>query len=128
MPGARTNRSNVPVIDKRLGHGPRHQIGQRAPVAHHIPDEAARDGFRGWRTFPSAGMDLARRAGATLLPVFLLRRASGYGIKIYPPLPTEGDPVTAFARVLEQEVSAHPDQWCVLYPVHDAHPAGVEAT
>jgi KDO2-lipid IV(A) lauroyltransferase len=73
----------------------------------------------GRRWFPSAGMDLARRAGAALLPVFMLRRSGGYVIKIYPPLPESGDPVAAFARVLEQEILRQPDQWCVLYPLHD---------
>ncbi|MBN2170418.1 MAG: hypothetical protein JW819_03740 [Candidatus Krumholzibacteriota bacterium] len=74
----------------------------------------------GWRRFPSAGPDLARRAGASLLPVFLLREAGGYAIKIHPPLPAGADPVNAFAAALEREILARPEQWVVLYPLHDA--------
>ncbi|MCK4303395.1 MAG: lysophospholipid acyltransferase family protein [Candidatus Eisenbacteria sp.] len=82
----------------------------------------------GWRHFPSAGMDLARRAGAVLLPAFLLREKAGYVIKICPPLPEGEDPVAAFGRVLEQGVLDHPEQWCMLYPLHDAEEARAEVT
>ncbi len=79
----------------------------------------------GYRYFPSAGMDLARRAGASLVPIFMLRENDSHGedayvIKIYPPLAVEGDPVSAYARCLEREILARPEQWSVLYPLHDA--------
>jgi len=69
------------------------------------------------RRFPSAGLDLARRAGATIVPVFLVREAGGYVLRVHPPLPAEEDPVAAFARALEQEVRRSPEQWCLLFPV-----------
>jgi KDO2-lipid IV(A) lauroyltransferase len=100
------------LADRIVGTGAASARGRRA---------APLLGGRRW--FPSAGMDLARRAGATLLPVFMLRRSGGYVIKIYPPLPESGDPVVAFARVLEQEILRQPAQWCVLYPLHDAEQA-----
>lgn len=73
----------------------------------------------GWRTFPSGGIDLARHAGARLLPVFVWRAADGFVVRIHAPLPAVGDPVVAFARVLEAEVRAHPEQWCLLTPALD---------
>ena len=83
----------------------------------------------GRRRLPTAGIEVARRAGAALLPVFLLRNARGYVIKVHPPLSNEGDLIAAYARVLEGEVMAHPAQWCILYPVHeetDAQPSAAE--
>ncbi len=74
----------------------------------------------GHRRIPSAGMDLARRAGATLLPIFIRRDGIGFVIQVHPPLPEHEDPVAAFARMLESELMAAPEQWCVLYPLHDA--------
>jgi len=74
----------------------------------------------GRRRLPSAGMDLARRAGATLLPIFIRRLDAGFAIRIHPPLDDSEDPVLAYARVLEAELLAAPEQWCVLYPLHDA--------
>ncbi len=74
----------------------------------------------GRRRFPSAGMDLARQAGAALLPIFLLREQGDYVIKIHPPFSGDEDPVIGYARALEEEVRTHPEQFCLLYPVHDA--------
>ena len=79
----------------------------------------------GYRHFPAAGMDLAQRAGATLLPIFMLREKDSQGrnayvIKVHPPLPGGVDPVRAYASALESEILAHPEQWSVLYPLHDA--------
>jgi lauroyl/myristoyl acyltransferase len=74
----------------------------------------------GERGFPAAGMDLARRAGAALIPIFLVREAAGYVIKIGESLDLDEDPVAAYARVLESEILRHPEQWVVLYPLHDA--------
>jgi len=74
----------------------------------------------GQRRFPSAGMDLARRAGASLLPVFIRREGLGFQVRIHPELDSEADPVFEFARVLETELLAAPEQWFVLYPIHDA--------
>jgi len=71
------------------------------------------------RQFPSAGMDLARRAGARLVPGFLVREGAGYIIRIYPPLCGNDDPASAFARVLEREIQQQPEQWCVLSPIHE---------
>jgi len=78
------------------------------------------DFLGGRRRFPSSGMDLARRAGASLVPIFLLREKGGYAIKVHPPLPEGEDPVAAFAKALAREIQARPEQWCVLYPLHDA--------
>lgn len=97
------------MADRPFGRGVEDGRGQR-PAAL----------LGGWRSLPSAGPDLARRAGATLLPVFLLREAGGYAVKIHPPLPAEADPVSAFAEALEREIKLHPEQWVVLYPLHDA--------
>lgn len=74
----------------------------------------------GHRRIPSAGLDLARRAGATLLPIFIRREGIDFIIHIHPPLPENEDPVAAYAHVLESELMAAPEQWCVLYPLHDA--------
>lgn len=74
----------------------------------------------GRRRLPSAGVELARRAGAALLPIFLLREGEGYVIKITPDLAADGDPLAAYAGRLEAEILANPGQWCVLYPLHDA--------
>jgi len=79
----------------------------------------------GHRRIPSAGMDLARRAGAELLPIFIRREGIDFVIQIHPPLPENEDPVAAYARVLESELLAVPQQWCVLYPLHDAA-AGIQ--
>ncbi len=74
----------------------------------------------GTRRFPSAGIDLARRAGAALVPAFVWRESGAFVFRVHPPLPEVGDPVPAFARILEQEVTARPEQWCVLAPARDA--------
>lgn len=74
----------------------------------------------GWRRFPSAGVELARRAGATLLPVFLTRQGAHYELQIHPPLAPGGDPLRDFARLLERTVRRDPSQWCLLYPLYDA--------
>jgi len=78
------------------------------------------DFLGGRRRLPSAGMDIARRSGAALLPIFLLRRDGGYVIKVHPPLAGTEDPVQVYARVLEKEALAQPDQWCLMAPLHDA--------
>jgi lauroyl/myristoyl acyltransferase len=75
--------------------------------------------FGGPRAFPAAGLELAQRAGATLLPIFLLREPGGYVIKVSPALPAGADPLAGYARALAAAVAAHPEQWCVLYPLHD---------
>ena len=97
------------MADRPFGHGVAGGRGQR-PV----------EMLGGRRWLPSAGLDLARRAGASLLPVFLVREAGGYAVKVRPPLPADADPVSAFAAVLEEELREHPEQWVVLYPLHDA--------
>lgn len=74
----------------------------------------------GARRLPSAGLELAGRAGAALLPMFLLREDYGYVIKVYPDLSEVPDPLAAYAACLEAEILARPEQWCVLYPLHDA--------
>jgi len=74
----------------------------------------------GARRLPTAGLELARRAGAALLPIFLLREDYGYVIKVLPDLAGEPDPLAAYATRLEAEILARPGQWCVLYPLHDA--------
>jgi KDO2-lipid IV(A) lauroyltransferase len=89
------------VIDRVIGTGTR-----RAAFAG------------GMREFPAAGLDLARRAGAALVPVFLVRERGEFLLRIHPPLPESGDPVDAFARILESEVAAFAAQWCLLYPLH----------
>lgn len=76
----------------------------------------------GSREFPAAGMDLARRAGASIVPVFLLRQRGGYQVRIHPPLPLGEDPVVAFARVLEGEARLFAAQYCLLYPLHSSAP------
>lgn len=76
----------------------------------------------GIREFPAAGMDLARRAGASLLPVFLVRDRSGYRLRIHPALPLEEDPVAEFARVLGAEARLFAAQYCLLYPLHSSAP------
>lgn len=81
----------------------------------------------GLRTFPAAGLEVAQRAGATLLPIFLLREPGGYVIKVSAPLPADTDPLAGYARALAAAVAAHPAQWCVLYPLHDGALAQVAA-
>jgi phosphatidylinositol dimannoside acyltransferase len=76
----------------------------------------------GTREFPAAGMDLARRAGASLLPVFLVRDGSGYRLRVHPELPPWEDPVAAFARVLGAEARLFAGQYCLLYPLHTSAP------
>ncbi len=76
--------------------------------------------FGGMRRLPSGGVEIAQRAGAAIVPIFLLRRGYSYVIKIYPDLSPKPDPVAAYAACLEAEILACPDQWCVLYPLHDA--------
>jgi KDO2-lipid IV(A) lauroyltransferase len=103
--------------------------GHAGLVADRVFGTGERPGpfLAGMRRFPSAGMDLARRAGAALVPVFLLREGDGYVLRVHPPLPAEEDPVPAFARALEVEVCRHPQQWCLLYPACDAAAMGVAA-
>ena len=79
------------------------------------------------REFPAAGMDLARRAGASIVPVFLLRQGGGYRVRIHPELPAWEDPVIAFARVLEAEVRLFAAQYCLLYPLHSSAPGPLPA-
>ncbi|MCP4549909.1 MAG: lysophospholipid acyltransferase family protein [bacterium] len=74
----------------------------------------------GYRSLPGAGMDLAQRAGATLLPMFMLREGEGFVLKVHPALSKSGDPVQAFADVLECTILEYPEQWVVLYALHDA--------
>ncbi len=74
----------------------------------------------GRRQLPSSGMDLAREAGAALLPVFLRREGLSFVVQVHPPLTASEDPVAGFARALESELTEAPEQWCVLYPLHDA--------
>jgi lauroyl/myristoyl acyltransferase len=74
----------------------------------------------GKRRLPSGGVKIARRAGAALLPIFLLREGYSYVIKVFPDLSATPDPLAAYAAHLEAEILARPDQWCVLYPLHDA--------
>ncbi len=74
----------------------------------------------GVRRFPRDGVEIARRAGAALLPIFLLRDGYGYVIKILPDLSAEAEPLAAYAAHLESEILSRPGQWCVLYPLHDA--------
>jgi KDO2-lipid IV(A) lauroyltransferase len=76
----------------------------------------------GTREFPAAGMDLARRAGASIVPVFLLRQGGGYRVHIHPQLPPWEDPVAAFARVLGAEARLFAAQYCLLYPLHSSAP------
>jgi KDO2-lipid IV(A) lauroyltransferase len=80
--------------------------------------------FDGYHALPAAGMDLAMRAGARLVPAFLLREGDGYAIRVYPALNNEPDPVQAFARILEEEITQTPEQWCVLYPLHETTTTG----
>lgn len=75
--------------------------------------------FGGRRAFPAAGLEVAQRAGAALLPIFLLREPGGYVIKVSAALPADADPVAGYAQALTAAVAAHPEQWCVLYPLHD---------
>ncbi len=75
--------------------------------------------FGGPRAFPAAGLALAERAGAALLPIFLLREPGGYAIKVYPALPAGADSLAGYAQALAAAVAADPEQWCVLYPLHD---------
>lgn len=84
----------------------------------------------GARRLPLAGLELARRAGAALLPIFLLREDRGYVIKIYPDVAAAADPLAAYAARLEVEILARPEQWCVLYPLHDgeAHRRGARGS
>jgi lauroyl/myristoyl acyltransferase len=76
----------------------------------------------GTREFPAAGMELARRAGASIVPVFLLRHGGGYWVRIHPELPPQEDPVAAFARVLEAEARSFAAQYCLLYPLYSSVP------
>lgn len=76
----------------------------------------------GSRDFPAAGMDLARRAGAAIVPIFLVRDGSGYRLRIHPQLPAGEDPVASFGRVLESEILMFATQWCLLYPLHSSAP------
>ncbi len=73
----------------------------------------------GTRIMVSGGVKIARRAGATLIPIFLLRDGAGYVIKVHPPLGGDGDVVQEFASALECEVRQRPEQWCVLYPLYE---------
>jgi KDO2-lipid IV(A) lauroyltransferase len=72
-------------------------------------------GAEAW--IPDAGMLLARRAGAALIPGFALREMHGYVIRIYPPLDPSGDPASAFGHVLGEVCRDHAEQWCMLHPV-----------
>ncbi|MCB1162361.1 MAG: lysophospholipid acyltransferase family protein [Candidatus Krumholzibacteriia bacterium] len=96
------------LADRVFGRGTDAGVGVRA-----VPM------LGGARRLPTAGIELARRSGATLLPIFLLRERGGYVIKVLPPLAAETDPVTAFARALGTAIADDPGQWCVLYPLHD---------
>ena len=73
----------------------------------------------GRRELPSSGVDLALRAGATMVPVFLVREGGGYVLRVHPPLAIDEDPLRGFGRSLEQEIARHPEQWCLLSPACD---------
>jgi Kdo2-lipid IVA lauroyltransferase/acyltransferase len=72
----------------------------------------------GEREFPAAGLDLALRAGASVVPAFLVRERGGYRLRFYPAVSGSEDPVAYFARCLETEVRMFAGQWCLLYPLN----------
>ncbi len=115
-----------PVIPAR-GGGPqlsRHlrEGGSTLLVADRALGARSRDAqlLGGRRRVPTGGMELAREAGATLLPVFLRREGLSFVVQVHPPLIGSEDPVLGFARALESELTEAPELWCVLYPLHDA--------
>jgi lauroyl/myristoyl acyltransferase len=77
----------------------------------------------GRRLFPRAGLELARRAGASLVPAFIHRERDGHIVRVRPPIPDNEDPVEAFARALGEEVASSPEQWCILTPIFGDPPA-----
>ncbi len=100
------------------------QGGNAALVADRVLGSGARAVWvlGGWRALPETGIRLARRAGASLVPAFLLRRDGEYVIRVHSAIGPEEDPVETFARLLEQEILEAPDQWCVLSRLNDAGP------
>jgi lauroyl/myristoyl acyltransferase len=90
------------VADRSLG-----------PGAREVPFFGVRRGF------PAAGMETAWRAGAALVPAFLVRDQGHYVVRIHPPLSRDRDPALAFAGILEEEIRARPEQWCMLRRLQD---------
>jgi KDO2-lipid IV(A) lauroyltransferase len=84
-------------------------------------------------TVPRAPAALAIRTGATVVPAFMLRTgASRFRAVFMPPvaygdLPeeerTEGL-VDRCLRVIEQQIRACPEQWCVFVPIWDPTESG----
>jgi len=79
---------------------------------------------------PTGGIRLALRAGAGIHAFFALRDAGGFRIEVgadlaaAAPGPDENvrarHVAAAFAVALSRVVQRHPEQWCVLQPLHEA--------
>lgn len=78
---------------------------------------------------PGGPYRLARRAGAAVVPVAVLRTDDGYGLRAAPPLqvPDDLDPEAAvermamgFAAVLREWIREAPEQWTMLAPTTSA--------
>ncbi|MDD5677971.1 MAG: lysophospholipid acyltransferase family protein [Kiritimatiellae bacterium] len=62
--------------------------------------------------FPTNYVELARRTGAVLAPVFAIREQAHHRIVFFPPLDTEtGDPVRQYIALLERHVRQYPHLW-----------------
>lgn len=62
--------------------------------------------------FPMNYVELARRTGAVLMPVFAIREKARHRIMFHPPLNAEtGDPVRQYVSLLERHVRQHPHLW-----------------
>lgn len=63
---------------------------------------------------PMGAFYLAKKTGATLLPVFIVREADlTHRVRVAPPLPATGDAAAAqtYCALLEAHVREHPDHW-----------------
>ena len=73
--------------------------------------------IRGTISLPTAPLHLARTSHAALLPVFTIRASDGtYDVTIERPLDVDSDvtyenAARSYAAMLEQYVTAHPEQW-----------------
>jgi KDO2-lipid IV(A) lauroyltransferase len=83
---------------------------------------------------PRGPWELARRSGATVIPMFTARKGGtdDFALYVYEPFKVgcdgEVDPVQAgaerFARVLEEHLKREPGQWAVLEDFWRVHGCG----
>ena len=73
-------------------------------------------------SFSTVPARLAAAAGKPIIPVACWRRAPGWVLEFFPPIPpsaaSEAAVMAQVATILEPEIRRHPEQW---YPFHEVY-------